>query len=289
MSDAKIFPSSDFKRLKRPPVPDDFGPVSRYELFSVPVRSNVPDFGMVAWRMLEASERLTEFHKVLPEVMKDWTGHMEARAPFASPEDIEIRLMNWQWNHLPSARRLTFVTSEIVHHVRVCLDYCAYNSVWIAKGQPKSHTKFPLVTDAAKWNQERKKGIPGVKAHHREWVEEVQPYNGIDWTKYLVDLSNQDKHRTAVELIPLFKAQLDPKKLFSDPAGNPRYRGFEVENPRIEMRIVPAMDPADDGPPGVSAGKILLDLVVGGVELVNKFITEAGYAPLEIVQNDGRP
>lgn len=289
MDKAKVtpsFPDSGFVPVNLPRKADDFGTKGLFQLSSAPVRNNVPDFSMVAWRMMEASARMVEFRELLPQVQADWTGYMEVRAPLGSPMKIEMRLREWQWNHMPSARRLTFIASEIVHHVRVSLDYIAYNAVWLAKGEPRSHTKFPIVTQSEKWNQERRKGIPGVKEHHREWVEEVQPFKGVEWTKNLLDLSNQDKHRTAVELIPLYSARFDPSKIFADPAGDPTYRGFQAEHPRVEMRIVPAMEPERGGPPGADVGQILGGLIEGGVGLVNKFITEAGYTPMELVRPD---
>lgn len=289
MERAKITPNLPASRFVPVNVPNDidkFGPDSLFEISSVPVRNNAPDFGMVAWRMMEASGRIVEFRDLLPQVMEDWTGYMEVRAPLESPQKVEMRLRDWQWNHLPSSRRLTFIASEIVHHVRVSLDYLAYNAVWLAKGEPRPHTKFPLVTEPDKWNQERRKGIRGVKEHHREWIEEVQPFKGVEWTKHLLDLSNQDKHRTAVELIPLYSARFDPAKIYGDPAGDPTYRGFQAERPRVEMRIVPAMEPEREGPPGAGVEQILSGLIEGGVGLVNKFITEAGYSPMELFRPD---
>lgn len=283
----RSLPTSRFVPVNVPREVENFDDGSLFEISSAPVRNNVPDFGMVAWRMMEASARMEEFRDLLPQVMEDWTGYMEVRAPLVSPTEVEMRLRDWQWNHLPSSRRLTFIASEIVHHVRVSLDYLAYNAVWLAKGEPKSHTKFPLVTDADKWNQERRKGIPGVKEHHREWIKEVQPFKGVGWTKQLLDLSNQDKHRTAVELIPLYSARFDPTKIYGDPAGDPAYRGFQAEHTRIELRIVPAMEPDREGPPGAGVGQILGGLIEGGVGLVNKFITEVGYTPMELDGPDG--
>lgn len=277
-------PSSRFVPVPKPPDFDRFGPNSQFEVSTAPVRLNEPDFGMVGWRMMEASSRLAEFRSLLPEVMKDWTGYMEVRAPWADHQQLEMRLRDWQWNHLPTSRRLTFIASEIVHHVRVCLDYLAYNAVWVAKGEPREHTKFPLVLEEEKWNQERRNGVRGIKQHHLEWIKEVQPFNGVKWTKHLVDLSNQDKHRTAVELAPVYTARFDPTKLYSDPGGDPSYRGFATESATVKMRIVPAMEPKRDGPPGLHVNEILGGMIDGGVGIVNKFITEVGYKPLELVR-----
>ncbi|WP_146340455.1 hypothetical protein [Nesterenkonia sp. NBAIMH1] len=277
-------PSSRFIRTKLPIADSHFTADDMFEAEVMPMRLNEPDFGIIGWRLMQAFERYKEFEELIVKAVDEWSGYPEVRAPLSTPEEIEIRLRNWGWYELPHSRRLIFLASEIVHHVRVCLDYCAYNAVWIAKGQPNDHTKFPLVTAPEKWNKARRSGIQGVKGDHLKWIEAVQPYNGVEWTAELLELSNQDKHRTTVELVPLYKVRFNPKDMYADPAGDPKYRGFQAEHARVEMRIAPAMTTIGDGPPGRNAQTTLFDLLEGVIGLVNNFLAEAGYKQIEVTR-----
>lgn len=85
--------------------------------------------------------------------------------------------------------------------------------------------------------------MPGITTVHHDWVEEVQPFNGVEWTQVLVDLSNRDKHRFAIDVVPAYTFSYDPSIKWADPEGDPGFVGFQVEEPSLAFLISDTLGP----------------------------------------------
>lgn len=95
--------------------------------------------------------------------------------------------------------RFGTLVGEIIYNLRCALDYLIYALAVLDSGNPQEGTQFPIMDAANDFNVRGKKMLVGVNAAHVAVIEQLQPYNGCNWTKKLRDLSNMDKHR---HLIP---------------------------------------------------------------------------------------
>lgn len=242
-------------------------------------RSN---FRPAGWRVVEAGQRLREIQQRMPEVAKEWMGHPVVRAPKSAPHELQLSLDSWSWSQMPSARALTLLASEVLHHARTALDYCAYHVVWLDGGRPRDDTKFPLVEDRDRWGKEKRKALPGITSEHAAWIEEVQPFASVDWARNLLELSNRDKHRMAVEVVPIYRCRVNRGKLFADPVGDPDFWGFAVDDPRLDLTIAPAMRQNPGEGAGLPLDVTLAEILQGVTNLVNRFLAEAGYSSISL-------
>lgn len=95
---------------------------------------------------------------------------------------------------------LSVRVGEAIYNFRAALDYAIYA---IAGGKGK--TQFPIEdlkenfqareTGRLPDGRERPAFLKHVPSRERDLIQAVQPYEGIDWTKLLRDISNRDKHR----------------------------------------------------------------------------------------------
>ena len=239
-----------------------------------------PNFRPAAWRVIAAGERMSEIQRRIPDLADEWKGHPNVRAPRDRPDEIEISLVDWHWSQMPTARVLTNLASEVLHHARVALDYCAYHAVWQDGGSARDNTKFPLVTDTNRWGKERRSSLPGLNHEHTKWIRDVQPFENVEWSTNLVTLSNRDKHRLAVDIIPIYQFLIEPKKLFADQLCDPGYFGFEEESVQLSLNIAPSLKEKVGSKAGLPLESTLLGILHGVVELVNRFLLEAGYSPI---------
>lgn len=100
----------------------------------------------------------------------------------------------------PVAARM--VAGEVVNHLRTALDYLAYNLAWLDAGRPQDQTAFPVVRSKVDWIPECRRRLRGVSDAHRAQISNYQPFAGCTWTGRLVDLSNADKHRVLIAVVP---------------------------------------------------------------------------------------
>lgn len=111
---------------------------------------------------------------------------------------------------------LPLVVSDITHNLRAALDYLVYElSLLDSKGLIKDGTQFPIeggdgqAPDEAKrkFAGRRESYLKGLNDAHAAAIELLQPYNGVEWTETLRDISNPDKHRHLSLLGKLDKVQ----------------------------------------------------------------------------------
>lgn len=241
-----------------------------------------PNFRPAAWRVVEAAHRFARLQQLMPELAREWQGHPVVRAPKSEPAALQLSLEDWSWSQMPSARSLTFLASEVLHHARTALDYCAYHAVWLDGGEPRGGTKFPLVQDRGRWAKEKRSALPGITPEHAEWILQLQPFEGVEWSRNLVELSNRDKHRMAVEVIPVYRCRVDPERVYADPLGDPDFRGFAVLDARLELTISPAMTDGAGERASLPLEVTLADILKGVTDFVNRFLDEAKYEPIAL-------
>lgn len=126
----------------------------------------------------------------------------------------------------------------------------------------------------------------GVSDEHLRWVEEVQPFRVVEWSSNLKRLSNQDKHRVAVDIWPTYTVEFPMSSRTVDPLGNPEFVGFKVSKRQIGLLIGNGFAPGD-GQEDREALPLLWDIVKGVAGVANKFLVAEGQAVIEITGNEG--
>lgn len=233
----------------------------------------------IARRLMRASEQKTAIYNTVPPLAERWDGtHPMLRARIDSPQEVEIVLDTYSWEYDELLSDMTLLASECLHHVRVALDYLAYQLVSLA-GQTASQlrTQFPIAPDLPTFEKWETAWLPGIAQHHRAAVLAVQPFNGCAWSEILRDLSNRDKHRLPVDVVPTYRFSYDPKVVFADPLGEPDYLGYQPEDANLEFCFA-----ASGGQRRKEITGTLAGIVIGAAELVNEFLPEYGQNPMTI-------
>ena len=108
----------------------------------------------------------------------------------------------------PLPPTLPVVLSDIIHNMRAALDYIIFELARLDTGKPQDGTQFlieDIKSDPAKPNRgfdgRKAKHLKGLSPKHLGMVEALQPYNGVEWTKSLRNISNPDKHRHLTVLV----------------------------------------------------------------------------------------
>lgn len=274
----RVRPSVDLElnALDNSRVENEGASIQRHQILRGIDRSR-PDIAPAAWRLVRAGELYSQVYEFVDVAVSHRTGsHPDVRAPLSDPSDIEV-LFNDIWG-IPEddLRNLTLLASETLHHIRVALDYSAYFLVWSDTGRRNTSTKFPLVAKPANWSKERRNSVPGLTQSHSSLIRSVQPFNGVAWSAQLVELSNRDKHRVAVDVVPCYGFSFNPSEMYLDPLGTNDHRGFQVEDVEISFRLSDAvgLDPSDAH---LELTSTLHGILVGTVDLVNQILGEVGH------------
>jgi hypothetical protein len=99
---------------------------------------------------------------------------------------------------------LPLAISDAVHNLRSALDYLVFELARKDSGRVQNGTQFPIETyklhttpDGNKigFDMVVNRYLRGVNQVHRDAIEAMQPYKGVEWTETLRDISNPDKHR----------------------------------------------------------------------------------------------
>lgn len=123
----------------------------------------------------------------------------------------------------PLPVELPLVVSDAIHNLRAALDYIVYELALHDSGKVQDGTQF-IIEDFKVhptgrnrgFDARSKKYLKGLTQAHINAVEGLQPYNGVDWTETLRDISNPDKHRTLTTLTTDFTSYT----LTAHPAGS---------------------------------------------------------------------
>jgi hypothetical protein len=95
----------------------------------------------------------------------------------------------------PIPGRFPIIVGEIAYNLRASLDYLVYRLAIRDSGSIQKGTQFPIEDTPEKFRRRRKSRLKGINDAHAAMIERLQPYNGVDWMKRLVAISNPDKHR----------------------------------------------------------------------------------------------
>lgn len=259
--------------------------VMHYRFVPVLGRSN-PSLAPVAWRLVKASERLQQLDDLAPQVAAAWRGeHPTLRAKRSSPDTIELSVPKLHGQPEAELRELAMIASEILNHVRIALDYLAFNVVWMDSGSKREDTKFPLHTRSTGYGEVRRKAMPRITTTHAEWVKAVQPFNGVAWTSHLEELSNRDKHRLAVDVVAAYTFSVDHAHKYADPLGDPAYLGYQVNDPTLALLLADPML-ADANQARLELMPTLTDILGGSAKFVNQFLAEAGLSEMTITSSE---
>lgn len=117
------------------------------------------------------------------------------------------------WPSIPPPE-IGITAGEVVYNLRAALDYLVFELATLGSGEVNMRTQFPIESTPEGFKARRhptKRGDPnwltGVDCSHCAAIEALQPYNGVDWTEFLRDISNEDKHRTIPILAYASRAQ----------------------------------------------------------------------------------
>jgi hypothetical protein len=95
----------------------------------------------------------------------------------------------------PIPPRYSLLIGEAIYNLRACLDYIVYELAILDSGTEHKRTQFPIYETQDKFRRRPPTRLGGVNAIHTTAIERLQPYNGVNWTKWLQAISNPDKHR----------------------------------------------------------------------------------------------
>lgn len=187
-------------------------------------------------RTMAASQRLEDLRGMV-ERLRDANAGLQLKMYF-SRRDVEQNsapqpTLDWsELNRMSQQGQVETLSSEVIQHLRIALDYLAYQLAWLDSGLQQERTQFPIVDQSAQWSSRCRQDLPGVHRDHLDAVRRFQPFAGCEWTRELRDLSNLDKHRFVVDVSNNFSGTFtyDLSKLAPDPSDPERlFLAFPAE------------------------------------------------------------
>lgn len=241
-----------------------------------------PSLEPAAWRILDAGDRCNALEDAVREAAQNFQAPLHARAHLDQPVGSVTLEFGGTGDELQLLqRRVTTLASEVLHHARAALDYCIYYACWNDSGVRNLVSQFPLALNEAEWLREVKgRRCKGLNPTHVEWIRSAQPYSGVGWSRNLKRLSNSDKHRETIELLPAYEIQLNKANLTPDPLGSADHVGFEVTDRVLDV-LIGVTSASESGGGHVPARPLLWDIVKGAGGVVNKFLDEADMGTID--------
>ncbi len=92
------------------------------------------------------------------------------------------------------------ITGEIVHNLRSALENLVWLIAYRNSGQEVKQTQFPISESREDFDEQRQRRLRGLTSKQVAIIEQVQPYHGNPWLRWLAQLSNPDKHRHLILL-----------------------------------------------------------------------------------------
>jgi hypothetical protein len=115
--------------------------------------------------------------------------------------DLEMRVRyEARFSNVPEVpERARILLGDIVHSTRGALDYLVAQVSELDSGGVQPQTQFLTCDSNTEFAKEARRRLRGLSPAHVAMIEAVQPYNpGGEWTKWLRDFSNRDKHNDLV-------------------------------------------------------------------------------------------
>jgi hypothetical protein len=163
-------------------------------------------------------KRATDHINEAVEVIRAWAADLEGAEPLrmmvdkeqfeqsAVGEELDL-MADWSGMRYPDTTALSIYAGECIYNLRAALDYLVFNLAWLDSGQEQRHTQFPIVDKESNWKEQLRFRLPGVTDEHATLIREVQPFEGIEWTRRLRESSNVDKHRLLVSVTPQWSSE----------------------------------------------------------------------------------
>jgi hypothetical protein len=169
--------------------------------------------------------------------------------------------------------RANALASEVLHYTRSSLDHLVNYLAWLDSGQPQRHVQLFLTPKQDVWIR-RRRVLKGLSEEHRRVFDDIQPFNGVEWTENLSKLSNHDKHTDDVRISAMLTMSYDPAA--ADPMPSPVAGHQSVvmgSRPELELRVMADSDLAArrDSLPLAAFDRIL----DGASSLIMTFIRES--------------
>ena len=121
------------------------------------------------------------------------------------------------------------VVGDIINNLRAALDYLVFELAKHNEGKEVSNTQFVIEDDPKQFEGRKKSNLKGLSDHQVSIIEALQPYNGGDWMRVLVNISNPDKHRHLTAVNHSDKVEIvfgDTKNESEDAKNYPEARVF---------------------------------------------------------------
>jgi hypothetical protein len=158
--------------------------------------------------------RIDRASKRIEELARQVAAYVEANKSIAiKVHGLTVSVVGWPDQPSPD---MGVTAGEVVYNLRAALDYLVFELAILGSGEVNMRTQFPIEDKPEGFKARRhpdKRGRPnwltGVDCAHCAALEALQPYNGVNWTEFLRDMSNEDKHRT----IPLLGYASPPKTI----------------------------------------------------------------------------
>lgn len=106
-------------------------------------------------RTMAASQRLEDLRSMV-ERLRDANAGLQLKMYF-SRRDVEQNntpqpTLDWsELNRMSQQGQVETLASEVIQHLRIALDYLAYQLAWLDSGLQQERTQFPIVDQSAQW------------------------------------------------------------------------------------------------------------------------------------------
>jgi len=246
----------------------------------LPNESHHPAFEWTVRRVFDADARLKDLGNLLVDAAENWDVTPIFR--FKKGEKPEGPNFEQVPDRLGQIARWSVTTaSEAIHHLRAALDYLVHHAVWLNTGSRNDATQFPLSKTEADWKRTVKtQRVRGLRSDQLEWIREVQPYTGVEWSRELMYLSNHDKHRVAIQILPAYEMRFDPNVMVADPLGDDDYASWQLTETILHLRLTDAYRDIED----TDALEVVRSILTGVIDITNKFLVDVGMNPIEMTE-----
>lgn len=239
---------------------------------------SVPTLVPIGLRVLHASKRLNDWRDIAYQPSIAWKGGHPSAWSGAHDSDIEIHNFapDTTEEKIALLNELGFTASEVVNHLRISLDQLVYASCWLDSGAIPKRSSFPIQFKKEGYGEHNRTSLKGMSDLHKTWIEEAQPFRGVEWTAILAELSNSDKHRTSIEVVEGYELIVSKHRFISDFNCPPDRRSHSIRERNIAYMLGDAVTLRTEAA-HLEAEHSMRIMLQGVIEIVNAFLEDYGY------------
>ena len=155
------------------------------------------------------------------------------------PVGIRLRRGPGGWTNLiyverePIPLRAGAIFADLVNNLRSALDLLVRQLVIASGNTPGADSCFPVVTDSARWERDRREKLEGVKDGWADGIRDVQPFEDAPnaYKHWLVVLqsANQSSKRKVLMPAVVRNMEWEPNLKLNRDAGAARYAVSELD------------------------------------------------------------